>query len=649
MADNISIFEQLKADNPFLSSSSPLPWENNTPDLLQLNSAVSTEIEQLVREKRREPSLPLAGLIFGGPGTGKTHMLTRILRRLRKNAWQAIFVTVRAFTDSKKIIQALLSEIFICMTESHSNGRSQFDMLMNEVMNVYHERRREDGFSSNDMPELKIYLKRDMPGISRAFLKCILLYLGTSDRTTKDEIIEWLRTGLDDEDSLKLGLPMRDADSMDEAACESAAKDIITSLGIVLAYARVPMIICFDELDGMHHSRELIEAWGDTVAFLMNSTSGILPLCFIKGEVWGKVFHPVLNLSIVQRLQAGKMEMKGCSVEQAKQLIHDRIEAKFTDGVEEKYNWLISRMGNVLDVGQSPRDVIDLARKALSYPSDPSDPIKEAYDDEFKKVQAEPRAWPPNASQINIVLENWLNSHNGFELHTSKGKHIRVCGTYHDKRYSFIVVVPKSHVTATAGVNEGIRFLQEYPGSFCCYVMETKAHKKTWKKFLARLDDFRAAGGCVVELDEESRITWYALTATINQINNGNVNIYLPTGSRTATLADAREFLCSFNLVPGIFAASTAKSEPVQPTSLAKPQPVIIVEPDILKVNLTSVIKSSPMKIIAAEKALALLAGRKINVSRNELLAFVNTDKAAFRVYPAKGGNDVMIGLVDRH
>ena len=76
MADNISIFEQLKADNPFASLSSPLPWGNDTPDLVQLNAEVSSEIEQLIREKRRQPSLPLAGLIFGEAGMGKTHMLT---------------------------------------------------------------------------------------------------------------------------------------------------------------------------------------------------------------------------------------------------------------------------------------------------------------------------------------------------------------------------------------------------------------------------------------------------------------------------------------------------------------------------------------------------------------------------------------------
>ena len=366
MSDNISIFEQLKANNPFVSSASPLPWNNNTPDLLQLNSSVSAEIEQLIREKRRQPSLPLSGLIFGGAGMGKTHMLARILRKLRKNAWQVLFVTVRTLTNPKRITQEILSEIFLCMTKIHSNGRSQFDMLMSAMMDAFHEHRREDGFSSNEMPELKSYLKRDMPGIDRVFLKCILLYMSTSDRIIKDEIIDWLREGLDDEDSLKLGLPMRDISSMDDASCESSAKNIITSLGILLSYSRLPMIICFDELETMKHSEELISAWGSSVAFLMNAISGILPLCFVRRDIWDSKFLPVLDMAIVQRLQVGKMEMSSCSVEQAKQLIHDRIAATFTEGVEEKYNWLIAKVG-VLPLGRSPRQVIELAKKALAY------------------------------------------------------------------------------------------------------------------------------------------------------------------------------------------------------------------------------------------------------------------------------------------
>ena len=156
MSDNI--LGQLRADNPFAFSSSPLPWENTTPDLQQLNRSTSESIEQLIRYKRREPHVPLAGLIFGAAGMGKTHMLTRILRRMRKNAWPAIFVTVRLCTNPNRIIQELLSEIFICLTKLHSEDRSQFDLLMNEMMNAYHEHRKNDGFSNTDKIDLKIYL-----------------------------------------------------------------------------------------------------------------------------------------------------------------------------------------------------------------------------------------------------------------------------------------------------------------------------------------------------------------------------------------------------------------------------------------------------------------------------------------------------------
>ncbi|MBQ7154029.1 MAG: ATP-binding protein [Synergistaceae bacterium] len=639
MADNNSIFEQLKADNPFLSVASPLPWENKTPDVSQLNVAVSTQIEQLIRDKRRQPPLPLSGLIFGGVGMGKTHMLTRILRRLRKNAWHAIFVNIRAFTNPKRVTQELLSEIFICLTEPHSNGRSQFDMLMSEMMDMYRERRREDGFTDADMPPPKDYLKRDMPKLSRAFLKCIMQYIGTSDFVVRDKIIEWLREGLDDEDSLSLGLPMRDVSSMDDAECESSAKGILDSLGVVLSYARVPMIICFDELDTMEGKKELIGAWGDTVGFLMNNISGILPLCFVKEGVWDGEFIPVLNQALIQRLRSSKMMMKGCSVQQAKQLVHDRIASNFSEGAEEKYDCLMSLLGDSLKPGMSPREVIQLAGAALTGPQ--IDPIKEAYSDEFKKVQTEPRAWPPNSDRMILAASEWLSAHSSCEVQGTWGKHIKIAGTVGDRHIAFALPVPKTAQTAMAVVNECIKFLKEYPGSFCCYVKEKKAHKPTWRAFAKKLEDFCADGGHMLELDDESRIEWYALASMINQISNGNVNIYQTSGSRAATLSDAREFIRSINLVPGLFSPNNAET----PSNAAPSAPA--APDDILKEAVLRVIKSSPMKIISAEKAVTLLAGKQIHVTRNELLVCVNAHKDSFRTYTSKG-RETMIGLAGK-
>ena len=636
MADNTSILEQLKADNPFLSIASPPPWTNSTLDVPQLNVSVSTEIEQLIRDKRREPSLPLSGLIFGEQGFGKTHMLTRILRKLRKNAWQAIFVNVRAPQNKKRITQELLSEIILSLTETHSGGHSQFDMLMNEMMNTYRERRREDGITGDDAESLKVYLKRDMKGIDRVFLKCILLYIGTGDIAVKENILEWLRTGLDDEDSLALGLPMRDVYSMEDGACESEAKNIILSLGILLTYAHMPMIVCFDELDNIVDNKEVVAALGDTIGFIMNNVSGMLPLCFVRAGVWDSIFIPVLDLAIIQRLRTNNMKMNGCSVEQAKQLIHDRIASVFSDNAEEIYNWLISRMGSALTPGLSPRMVIELAKKAIDI--DPPDPVKEAYSDEFKKVQDDPRSWPPNSDHMKLAAETWLASHEGYDPRAQHGKHLRVTGTYGDKHIALALPVPKTAPTAMAVINECFRFLKEYPGSFCCYVKEKKAHKDTGKVFAKRLGEFVEAGGHVLELDESSRVTWYALASTVSQILSGNVTVFAP-GSRTAVLDDASEFFRTIDLIPGIFPQSGAGD--------VVPAPALPVNPEVLKTALTGIIKSSPMKILSVDKALALLADRKLTIPRNDLLAFLNSSRHFFRTYTSKGG-EVMLGLAGK-
>ena len=120
-----SILQKLRENNPFSSPASPLPWNNMNPDLQNLNRETSDEIEQLIRQKRLKPAVPLGGLILGEAGSGKTHMLTRILRKLRGNAQLAVFVAVRAFTDPDSVTQHLLSEIFISLKRIFANGRSR--------------------------------------------------------------------------------------------------------------------------------------------------------------------------------------------------------------------------------------------------------------------------------------------------------------------------------------------------------------------------------------------------------------------------------------------------------------------------------------------------------------------------------------------
>ena len=76
-----AIRRQLLERNPFASSAAPNPWDNTSPDLDVLNRDVFDRIAQMMRDKRRAPESPMAGLVLGEAGSGKTHMLKRQIGR----------------------------------------------------------------------------------------------------------------------------------------------------------------------------------------------------------------------------------------------------------------------------------------------------------------------------------------------------------------------------------------------------------------------------------------------------------------------------------------------------------------------------------------------------------------------------------------
>lgn len=658
MSDNNSILQRLRENNPFSSPASPLPWNNTNPDLLNLNRETSDEIEQLIRRKRLKPAEPLGGLILGEAGSGKTHMLTRILRKLRSNAQLAVFVAVRAFTDPYSVTQHILSEIFNSLRLIHSNQHSQFDMITSEFMNAYRERRQNDGFENIENLDPRVYIKKDIPRLNRNFLKCLLSYMSASDEGMKMDIIDWLCFELDDEDSLNLGLPLRDIDSMTSAKREQEAENILISLGLVLAYAKVPMIICFDQLDGMkdkENYRELITAWGNIISLLMNDLSGILPLCFMKAQTWNDVFLPILDEAVAQRIKNNRMIMKECSIKQAQQLIHDRITAVFREDAEETYNWLISKIS--ITKGLSPRDVIELANRAITNPGttiNTTDEINKTimgvFGDEYKKVQAVPVAWPPNANQLAFALEVWLDSIGGFNIIKNTWKYIKVLELHGDRRFAFVIITPKTHFTAAAGVQEAMKFMKEYPGSFCCYVLEEKSHKKTWKRFFERLKEFEQAGGFVTRLDKESRISWYALAALINRIDNGDVNIYTSSTHRTATRNDIKDFVRTLKLID---------TESIKPSELPTNSPTIEknevnevnvndnvnnYDDALVKDTLKNIISASPMKIVTVDKAADILSQRGIKLGRNDVISIIKNNSHLFKTFTSKN-KDTLVTL----
>ena len=593
--------------------------------------------------------MPLAGLILGEIGYGKTHMMMRILRRLRSNAQPALFAAVKAFRNPRGVMQHMLSEIFINLKLTHSGGRSQFDLLMEGIAAAYRERRINDGFDDISSLDMHKYMARDIPRLDRNFLRCILLYLNTDDEFVRTDIADWICDGLDDETSQSLGLPSKDTSSMTEERREELAEKNLLSLGLVMAYARMPMIVCFDQLDAMK-SPELIGAWGEVVALLMNDLSGVLPLCFLKAATWEDNFRPVLDAAVVQRIEHMKMNMKGCSAAQARQLVREKIASAFTNDAEEIYQWLMSRIENVLRDGLSPRKVIQIAGDAIEENRPPEDIVQSAYNEEADKVRAIPQTWPPNAEHLTLALEVWLSSLEGFTVSRTKEKYIKLLGVHGDKKFAFIVITAKAHATVSAALKAGMSFMKEYPGSECFYISEDKTHKKSWKQANDNLRKFLDDSGHVIILDKDSRVNWYALTALINRVDNGDVNIYSSSSTRTATRRDILGFVRTLKLIDTnalkFSPASVTYTPPSPKRESRRPEPKVYFDDKLFADTLRSIITASPMKILSVDKAAELMSQRGIRAGRNEVIAFVKNHSESFKTYSSR--NDTLITLGDK-
>lgn len=660
MKDSKLILEKLRENNPFASLSDPLPWNNKNPILNQLNLEVLENIGQLIRDKRREPVNPVSGLIIGQPGSGKTHMLMRILQRLRSKETFAILVTIGTFRVPELITEELLHNIFTSFKHQHSKGRSQFDMLAGEVMNAYKERRRDDGYDDLSKLDTRVYLAKDMPELDRNFLRGFLLYTETEDEAVKFNVLEWLEHGLDDEESQRLGLPLRNMDSMSDAKRESTAEKTLLSIGYLLSYAKIPMIICFDQLDFLCGNKPLIHAWGNLISLLINEVQGVLPLCFLNPATWTIDLIPELPSPVIQRLEGNRLIMNVCTTSQAYQLIRDRIASVLNEeDTEEIYQWLTGKMRSSISPGTSPRRIIQQVNRIITgndteILNDEQEilrTIREAYEEEYRKVESDPEDWPPNADNLTLTLELWLESHKEFELVKGDGKYIRLMGNYGHEKFAFIVCARRNSSSSCAAFRRGNDFFSVCPLGKCFYITEDRTNKSTWRKVKELRDIFMSSGGHVITLDKDTRINWYALTALINRADNGDVNLYLMSGSRAASRDDLKNFIRTIELIPGIFSDKSEQAvktpERMHEGGNEDGHEKTVIEPDVLLVNLKSILKSSAMNMIAMNRAIEMLSRRKIIVTREELISFLKNDTGTFKTYAS--ANDTLIALNDKN
>jgi hypothetical protein len=627
--DSPDIRERLLRNNPFSFGSASEPWSNADPDVFSLNRGAYENICALIRQKNGEPDSGLGGLVLGESGMGKTHFLKRLLDYTRQNDISAFFVSVKPLLNSKRPLRHLLREIVVNLrrprSPGKSDGTSQFDSLVSRTMLRY----RQEESQNFSFSQFRAYFKRHCPGIDLSVLRAIF-GCRDPDSGMQPMILDWLEGGVDEEHVSALRVP--DREKMDDTALESEAREILSSLGMLLKYCGMSMVLCFDQLDSMKEEA-LIRAFGDIVYLLVGQVPGMLPLVFARDTMWGQRFLPRTDPAVVERLLLREV-LETCSLAQAEELIKLRIESRSCskEDAEEKYRWLMRELKGKLKEGSTPRNIIILANEAILHPGGKSGSpdVAAVLADEYRrareKVAADFDLWPPDAERLRKALRPYLESRPEYgEIRPGGDKYVAFEGKYRESNgaqtdCAFILNIAGHHKTAEAAFKRGVDFLKHHPGGRCCHVGDGRSpFRDSWRQARAVRNDFESLGGTTLFLKDAQAFDWYGLTAMIFKLEADDIVLAASTGFRPATAEDFALYMKE-GFRKDLLSDTSPPSPPDgDPPGVIHPKPSA-EDDETLAEKSAAILKGSAMRFMALDLLCGRLGRDGRKVARDDLL-----------------------------
>lgn len=409
----------LKRENPFTSSSVGDPWEERYPDVESVNKLAFEQITQLIDQKTENPAHPCAGLVFGEVGSGKTHLISRILKYGRQAKFPFSFAYIQPIEDPEQTYRYFLREVMInlCYPIDKSSNTNQLDIILEksfkEVIEKFYPKTpvrkadqflfefRRDPFHFFRQKKINLGLFRDLgkmvkeiiqskkiekkviesmrvkfSDLPKEFLRVLFQYQYPEKRTAA---MEWLKgVTIDEEDAALLKVVNRLNDS--PAMLEQKSRNILSYMGTLLAYYKLPLVICFDRLEN-YDTDAKIRSMGKIIEFLVDKAKAMLPVVFVRGQQWDEKIIKKLNQQVITRLKTNEFKLKGCDCDQSPEIIRTRLASVLgEDNSDPFFPFDKEELTNIFKTRlHSPRQVIILANQRLKqilYPDRTPKPVR---------------------------------------------------------------------------------------------------------------------------------------------------------------------------------------------------------------------------------------------------------------------------------
>lgn len=358
------------------------PWASDTPDLSAINQECYEGIIRLIRQV--SPNVNLSATVFGGTGSGKTHMIRRVLNSPEDFACAYVY----PIREPKRMNRKLLDTVVVDLQRTRSIGGNRDSQLATLLRRVLE--RNGVKFGSHSLVEfmgnarrakeaagVKASLMRDdfFSPVERDFLEVLFRSWDPSVRTEVVRFLSGLYLAKHECELLKI--PAMEVQESAEAA-EIRAFELLVAFGKVFARADWPLVLCFDQLENLSTSEQQRE-FGTMFTNIVNEVPQVLPLCFTRPDFADKAALQ-MDEHVWQRLFANKFQIDGCNKSQARDLIRVRMEWAGADKDPHRDLRIDATLADLEAEINVPRKVLMEAGRHIGPDVEESNPLEKIFD-----------------------------------------------------------------------------------------------------------------------------------------------------------------------------------------------------------------------------------------------------------------------------
>lgn len=287
------------------------PWSEELVDLPALNAGASEGIEREIsrlRQTARQSAQTLRStsmVVLGPPGAGKTHLFSRLRRRLGP---RAVFVHIRPLVHAEMTPRFVLGET-VRQLGYASQGLPQINALVGSLL--AHVGGAESSFPSTFLSEYQRMDEAPRAAKLESVLERVLELWKEADESYLQRLLQvpFARGG--QQRALLAWLSGRDCDvpqlqrigataSLSEELCPAALRTLAA-----VASVGAPIVMVFDQLENLVQaggSDARLLAYANLAAELVDTMRGLLLVHMALDTEWQRAIEPTLNLSQRSRL-----------------------------------------------------------------------------------------------------------------------------------------------------------------------------------------------------------------------------------------------------------------------------------------------------------------------------------------------------------